>query len=66
MIGCLIELIKLPFVLVAVVLEIAFGLVGGVLSLLGAVLIPVFGIGLLVLPFGLAFLLVAWLIGKLL
>ena len=64
--GCLIELIKLPFVLVGVLLEVAFGLVGAVLSLVGVVLIPVLGIGLLILPFGLAFLLLAWLIAKIL
>ena len=64
MVGCLVELIKLPFVLVAVVLEVTFGLVGGLVSLVGAVLVPVFGIGLLILPFGLVFLLVAWVISK--
>ena len=58
----LIWLIKLPFVLLAVVLAVGFGLIGGVLSLLGVCLIPV----LLILPFGLVFLLAAWLIGRLL
>jgi hypothetical protein len=49
-------LIKLPFVLVIVALTIALGLVGVVLSLLGVALIPVLGIGLLILPIGLLFL----------
>ena len=62
----LIWLIKLPFVLVAVVLMIALGLVGVVLSLLGVGLTPVLGIGLLILPIGLGFLLIAWLIARLL
>ncbi len=52
-------LIKFPFVLVAAVLAFAFGLVGGLLSLLGVVLTPVLGIGLLLLPIGVAFLLAA-------
>jgi hypothetical protein len=62
----LIWLIKLPFVLVAVVLTLALGLVGVVLSLLGVALTPVFGVGLLILPIGLALLLVAWVIGRML
>lgn len=62
----LVWLIKLPFVLVAVVLMIALGLVGVILSLLGVGLTPVLGIGLLILPIGLAFLLVAWVIARLL
>jgi hypothetical protein len=66
MISFLIWLIKLPFVLVAVVLMFALGLVGVILSLLGVCLTPVLGIGLLILPIGLAFLLVAWLIARLL
>jgi hypothetical protein len=49
-------LIKLPFVLVIVVLALALGLVGVVLSLLGVALNPVLGIGLLILPVGLFFL----------
>ena len=59
-------LVKLPFVLVAVVLMIALGAVGVVLSLLGVGLTPVLGIGLLILPIGLLFLLVAWVIARLL
>ena len=55
-------LIKLPFVLVGVVLAFALGLVGVFLSVLGAVLTPVLGIGLLILPVGLAFILIACLI----
>ena len=66
MLRFLVWLIKLPFVLVAVVLMIALGLVGGILSLLGVGLTPVLGIGLLILPIGLAFLLVAWVIARLL
>jgi hypothetical protein len=66
MFDLLIWLIKLPFVLVAVVLMVTLGLVGVIISLLGVVLIPVLGVGLLILPIGLAFLLVAWLIAKLL
>jgi hypothetical protein len=59
-------LIKLPFVLVGIVLMIALGVVGVVLSLLGVGLTPVFGIGLLILPIGLIFLLAAWVIARLL
>jgi len=66
MLSFLVWLIKLPFVLVAVVLMIALGLVGVILSLLGIGLTPVLGIGLLILPIGLAFLLVAWVIARLL
>jgi hypothetical protein len=66
MLRFLVWLIKLPFVLVAVVLMIALGLVGVILSLLGVGLTPVLGIGLLILPVGLAFLLVAWVIARLL
>jgi len=66
MLKFLVWLIKLPFVLVAVVLMFTLGLVGVVLSLLGVGLTPVLGIGLLILPIGLAFLLVAWLIARLL
>jgi hypothetical protein len=49
-----------------VVLMIALGLVGVILSLLGVGLTPVLGIGLLILPIGLAFLLIAWVIARLL
>jgi hypothetical protein len=58
----LVWLIKFPFVLVAAVLAFTFGLVGGILALLGVVLTPVLGIGLLILPVGLAFLLAAGLL----
>lgn len=58
--------IKLPFVLLAVILVIVIGLVGGILSVLGVALTPVLGIGLLLLPIGLALLVVAWLIARLL
>ncbi len=62
----LVWLIKLPFVLVAVVLMVTLGLVGMIILLLGVCLIPVLGIGLLLLPIGLGFLLIAWLIAMLL
>lgn len=66
MLDLLIWLIKLPFVLIGVVLMIALGLVGVILSLLGLGLTPVLGIGLLILPIGLVFLLAAWVIARLL
>jgi hypothetical protein len=59
----LVWLVKFPFVLVAAVLAFAFGLVGGLLSLLGVVLTPV-GIGLLLLPIGIAFLLAAGVVAQ--
>ncbi len=59
-------LIKVPIVLLAVVLMIVAGLIGGIASVLGVALTPVCGIGLLILPVGLLFLGVAWLIAKLL
>ncbi len=62
----LIWLIKLAFVLVAVVLMVTLGLVGVIILLVGVCLIPVLGIGLLILPIGLGFLLIAWLIARLL
>lgn len=62
----LIALIKLPFILVGVILAFVFGLVGFILSILGLALTPVLGVGLVLLPFGLAFLLLAGLIGALL
>jgi len=66
MLDLLIWLIKLPFVLVAVVLMVTLGLVGLIILLVGVCLIPVLGIGLLILPVGLVFLLAAWLIARLL
>jgi hypothetical protein len=66
MLRCLVGLIKLPFVLTGVLLELTFGLVGGLLSVLGVMLIPVFGVGLLILPVGLVFLLLAWVLDKML
>ena len=62
----LIWLLKLPFVLVGIVLVVALGLVGCVLSLLGVITTPLFGIGCVILPIGLVLLLAAWLIAKLL
>ena len=62
----LVWLIKLPFVLVAIVLVIALGIVGCVLSILGVGLTPVFGVGLIILPIGLVLLAAAWLIAKVL
>ena len=64
MFDLLVWLVKFPFVLVAAVLVFTFGLVGGILALLGVVLTPVLGIGLLILPIGLAFLLAAGLIAQ--
>jgi hypothetical protein len=61
----LVWLIKFPFVLVAAVLAFVFGLVGGILALLGVVLTPVLGIGLLILPIGIAFLFAAGVIAHL-
>ena len=66
MIEALLSLISLPFVLVGAVLAFVFGLVGIVLSILGVILTPVLGVGLIILPIGLAFVLAAWLIGQLL
>jgi len=60
----LVWLIKLPFVLLGVVLVVAFGLVGVILSVLGVVLTPVLGGGLLILPIGLAFISIAWWIAR--
>jgi len=59
-------LIKLPLILVAVILMVAFGLLGLILTIVGVCLIPVFGVGLLLLPFGLGFLFLAWLIAQIL
>ena len=64
MFDLLVWLIKFPFILVAAVLVFTFGLVGGILALLGVILTPVLGIGLLILPIGLAFLLAAGLIAQ--
>ena len=64
MIELLVWLIKFPFVLIAAVLAFVFGLVGGILALLGVILTPVLGIGLLLLPIGLAFLLAAGLLAQ--
>jgi hypothetical protein len=60
----LVWLVKFPFILIAAVLVVAFGLVGGILALLGVILTPVLGIGLLLLPIGLAFLLAAGLVSQ--
>jgi hypothetical protein len=60
----LIWLVKLPFVLIAVALILAFGITGCLLSVLGVGLTPVFGVGLIILPIGLILLGLAWLIGK--
>jgi hypothetical protein len=65
MFDLLVWLIKFPFVLVAAVLAFAFSLIGGILALLGVVLTPVLGIGLLILPIGLAFMLAAGVIAQL-
>ena len=65
MVKLLVWLIKLPFMLVALVLTFMFGLVGVILSLLSVALASVLGVGLAILPFGLVFLLLAWLIAQL-
>lgn len=65
MFDLLVWLIKFPFVLVAAVLALVFGLVGGLLALLGAILTPVLGIGLILLPIAVAFLLAAAVISSL-
>ena len=64
MIDLLVWLIKFPFVLVAAILAFTFGLVGGILALLGVILTPVLGVGLLILPVGLGFLLAAGLLAQ--
>lgn len=64
MFDLLVWLVKFPFILIAAILVITFGLVGGILALLGVILTPVLGIGLLILPIGLAFLLAAGLIAQ--
>ncbi|MCJ7735703.1 MAG: hypothetical protein MUQ10_00115 [Anaerolineae bacterium] len=66
MIDVLVWLIKLPFVLVGWILALVLGLVGVILLIVGAGLTPVLGIGLLLLPFALLFLLLGRLIRKLL
>ena len=66
MLDLLIWLIKLPFVLLAVTLMVVLGLLGVIVSILGLALTPVLGIGLLILPIGLFFLVIAWLIARLL
>jgi hypothetical protein len=65
MLKVLVWLIKFPFVLVGAVLAFTFGLVGVILSLLGVVLTPVLGVGLIILPIGLAFTLIGWGIAQL-
>ena len=64
MIDLLVWLIKFPFVLVAAMLALALALVGGILAVLGVILTPVLGIGLLILPVGLALLLAAGVIAQ--
>jgi hypothetical protein len=66
MIDILVWLVKLPFILIGWILAFVLGLVGVILLLLGAGLTPVLGIGLLILPFALLFLLLARLVRKLL
>jgi len=62
----LVALIKLPFLLAGVILTFVFGLAGFILFTLGVALTPLLGIGLIILPLGLAFLLSAGVIGALL
>jgi hypothetical protein len=66
MMGCMLKLMRLTFRLIARLLGICFSLVGAAVTLLGVILIPAWGVGLLILPFGLAFVLMAWLIDKIL
>ena len=61
----LVWLIKLPFVLLVAVLAAALWLVGAILALLGLALTPVLGVGLLILPIGLALILAAGIIARL-
>jgi hypothetical protein len=65
MFKALVWLIKFPFVLVGAVLAFTFGLVGVILSLLGVVLTPVLGVGLIILPIGLFFIFLGWGIAQL-
>ena len=64
MVDLLVWMIKFPFVLVAAVLALALALVGGILAVLGVILTPVLGVGLLILPIGLALLLAAGVIAQ--
>lgn len=58
----IVGLIKLPFVLIALVLAMVFAILGILVSLLGISLIHAFGLGLLILPVGLLLLVFAnWL-----
>jgi hypothetical protein len=57
-------LIKFPFVLVAAVLVLALSLTGGILALVGVILTPVLGVGLLLLPVALALFLAAGVIAR--
>jgi hypothetical protein len=57
-------LIKFPFVLVAAVLVLALSLTGGILAIVGVVLTPVLGVGLLILPVALALFLAAGVIAR--
>ncbi|NLE45941.1 MAG: hypothetical protein GX620_14570 [Chloroflexi bacterium] len=66
MLDLIVWLIKLPFVMLGWIVMAAFWFIGVILLVVGAVLTPVLGIGLLILPFGFLFLLVAKLIRKLL
>ncbi len=59
-------LFKLPFVLLGIVLSIVFGIIGLVLTIIGAVIAPIVGVVWTTIAFGLAFVLVLWLLIKLL
>ena len=65
MLKLLVWMFKLPFMLIVFTLVVAFGLIGIILSLLGVALTPLLGVGLLILPFGLTFLFIAWWIAQL-
>ena len=65
MLELLVWLIKLPFVLVGVVLSLVFGTIGCVLSVVGAVVGGLFGGLWHLFAFGVALLLLIWLLKKL-
>ena len=65
MLELLFWLIKLPFVLVGCVLSVVFGVIGLVLSVIGAVFGGLLGGLWNLIAFGLALLLLVWLLKKL-
>ena len=65
MLELLLWLVKLPFVLLGFVLSVVFGTIGLVLSIVGAVFGGPFGGLWHLIAFGLALLLLVWLLTKL-